>query len=124
MVLTWRTLLIEWRVGLDRAESAAADDSSPSAWYWTIRARILRYLVGRYEDQAGRFVPPACDERPVRPSRVGKALIDHPPKPRDEIASALAQLGDAAEEARVRRRGEPEDPWLWYRAWLRSHDTR
>jgi len=103
-------LIAEWRARLNRVRVLAEDDGG-HAWIWRIRARILAFLISRYQDAAheeASFVTGGARSTPPPLSFCAVVSADGPP-PRSG-AHIIALL----EDIRVcNRREKRRLGWLW-----------
>ena len=101
-------LLAEWRSRLRLLRAAAADPVSGQAWLDQIRARILSFLLRRYEG-AGQpeATPPVALIRAVpsaAPAFCPIVRVDGPPPRSGEAIASILNDIRCCNQPRVRRR--------------------
>jgi hypothetical protein len=107
-------LIAEWRARLRRVRALAEDPSN--GWLCEIRARILNFLISRYEmkSDAGRSIP-ARDAVWTRPPPIPMFMVvaadGRPPRSSAAIAAILEDI----------RRCNRRQRYAW---WFRPRRTR
>jgi hypothetical protein len=90
-------LIAEWRARLPRVRALADNDPS-TGWLWSIRARILKFLISRYEQasEVTAAIPPRAQERLLPPPIPFCTVVSAdgpPPRSGAAIVAILEDIG-------------------------------